>query len=36
MKPTQGTAVDPGQTVPKGDFPSGNGKSSGVEHWQGR
>ncbi|MEU9370173.1 acyl-CoA dehydrogenase family protein [Streptomyces avermitilis] len=31
MKATQGTAVDPGQTMPNGAFPSGNGKPSGVE-----
>lgn len=31
MKTTQGTAVDLGQTVPNGAFPSGNGKPSGVE-----
>ncbi|MER5686698.1 acyl-CoA dehydrogenase family protein [Streptomyces sp. NPDC002205] len=31
MKATHGTAVDPGQTVPNGAFPSGNGRPSGVE-----
>ena len=31
MKPTQGTAVDPAQTVLNGAFPSGNGKPSGAE-----
>ncbi|MEU9208409.1 acyl-CoA dehydrogenase family protein [Streptomyces sp. NPDC048415] len=31
MKATHGTAVDPGQTVPNGAFPSSNGMSSGVE-----